>query len=189
MQLQLFRRDAADRSLAERGQAMVEVALLLPFVFILLMMVIEFGFLMWTNLNVNASAREAARFAAVGNRVGNGDDSTDCGAGAGPPPFETVKGRAVQASLARVSCSEVTVTYHLTDQSRTFYGQGDEVRVWIAHPYRWLTPMGAMMTAFGWGGPGGEDLLLNACAQARLEVTYPESDSGSIVEAAAGCAS
>lgn len=181
MRFQLFRTDEGDRTRAERGQAMVEVALLLPFVFILLMMVIEFGFLMWSNLNVNASAREAARFAAVGHIAGEVDDDSDllCG-GTLVPEVSTVRGRAVQASLSRVVCSEVAVKYHNAETAKdavsNTYSRGDVVKVRIVHPYTWLTPMGAMMTAFGWGGPGGDGLLLNACAQARLESEYQASN-------------
>src|SRR5690349_24548940 len=108
MRFQLFRKHESDRSKWERGQAMVEVALLLPFIFVLLLMVIEFGFMMWSHLNVNASAREAARFAAVGNRVGQAD-SPDPHCPAVSSADKTVRGRAVEASSTRVSCAEVEV--------------------------------------------------------------------------------
>ena len=49
----------------EKGQAMVEFALLLPILLILLMGIIDFGWLFYNQLALNNSCREGARFAVV----------------------------------------------------------------------------------------------------------------------------
>lgn len=49
----------------EKGQAMVEFALLLPILLILLLGIIDFGWLFYNQLALNNSCREGARFAVV----------------------------------------------------------------------------------------------------------------------------
>lgn len=49
----------------DRGANLVEFALLAPFLLLLLLGIIEFGFLMGLNNDVRHGAREGARFAAV----------------------------------------------------------------------------------------------------------------------------
>ena len=51
-----------------RGQALVEFALVLPIFAIMLFGIIDFGRYVFTANSLNNSAREAARFASVGNR-------------------------------------------------------------------------------------------------------------------------
>ncbi len=54
------------RTAQDRGQATVELALLLPFFALLLMAVIQVGLVVHTRVMVTHSAREGARAAAVG---------------------------------------------------------------------------------------------------------------------------
>lgn len=54
----------------ERGANLVEFALLAPFLLLLLLGIIEFGFLMGLNNDVRHGAREGARFAAVNSGDG-----------------------------------------------------------------------------------------------------------------------
>lgn len=51
---------------AERGQALVELAVALPVLLMLLLAVIEFGFMFSSYLQIQNGAREAARFATLG---------------------------------------------------------------------------------------------------------------------------
>jgi hypothetical protein len=84
---------------------MIEMALLLPFVFLLILMIVEFGFLLWMNLNVTAAAREAARYASVGAEMGDSDCDTEP---------NTVKGRAYVVALG---ASSVTDRQHYFERS------------------------------------------------------------------------
>jgi hypothetical protein len=172
-------------SKSERSQSLVETALLMPFIFILMLMVVEFGFLLWSHLNVNAAAREAARYAAVANSVAPSPDPNDC------EETKTVKGRAVTAGITRIECVDVTVNYlDTTDDPgpAAFIGRGDEVVVRISHPYEWLTPVGDLMASFGFPGLSGT-LTLSACADARLERSYPDQDDANLVISNTNCAS
>lgn len=50
----------------ERGQAVVELALVLPVLFLILMGIIDFGHVFLTDLQVNTAARYGARLAVTG---------------------------------------------------------------------------------------------------------------------------
>jgi Flp pilus assembly protein TadG len=52
---------------SERGQSLVEFALVLPILLFLVLGVLEFGWILKAEIAVNAAAREGARYAAVGN--------------------------------------------------------------------------------------------------------------------------
>lgn len=61
----------------ERGQALMEFALVLPVFLIMLMAVVDVGRAIWAQNTVAAAAREGARFAIVHG----GSDNTDCPVG------------------------------------------------------------------------------------------------------------
>ena len=50
----------------DKGQSMVEMALVLPIVVLILLGVIQFGIVFFCHVNVTAAAREGARMASVG---------------------------------------------------------------------------------------------------------------------------
>ncbi len=50
---------------SERGQAMVEFALVLPFLLALLCGIIDFGWLYYNQITLNNAAREGARYAVI----------------------------------------------------------------------------------------------------------------------------
>lgn len=66
---------AATRS--EKGASAVEMALVAPFLLILLLGIVEFGFVFGQFNEVRHAVREGARFAAVGDRDLNGDSTID----------------------------------------------------------------------------------------------------------------
>lgn len=150
------------------GQAMIETALLMPFIFLLILMVIEMGFLLWMNLNVGQAAREAARVAAVGQPVGGANCKTEP---------ETVTGRAFTAAVGRIKCAEVTVSY-VDGQDPTGIGRGDSVVVVIDHPYDSLTGFFRLI--------GTSPFKVHACADARVETPPAPGDAASH-QALPGC--
>lgn len=141
----------------ERGQAIIETALLLPFIFLLILLVIEFGFFLWMNLNINAAAREAARYAAVGGPVG--------GASCASEP-DTVKGRAFDVALERIECAEVVVSYAERVPPAASIGAGDGITVQINHAY---APITGGFPALGLG----PTIYMCARADARVEYAPP----------------
>lgn len=168
---------------ADRGQALVETALLFPFLIFVLLLVVEFGFALHAYLNVQASAREAARAATVGTLiqppVGTPCDGT-----------LTIKGRAVAASADLLTCGEVSVTYwdQVIDQPSSVIGRGDQVVVRVTHTHHFITPLGDFASTFGFGVLPNS-LTITACADARLERAYPNDPNGQPVSVAADCGS
>ena len=70
MQFQRLWRGQYDQFDQQRGQSTVELALVLPFLFMMLLAVVQIGLLVQARLLIIHAAREAAREAAVG-----GDDN------------------------------------------------------------------------------------------------------------------
>lgn len=71
------------RRRAERGQALVEFALVVPIFLLLLISIFDLGHVVWANDTLSNAAREAARFAIVHG----GSESTTCPVG--PPGTKT----------------------------------------------------------------------------------------------------
>src|SRR3990172_3944725 len=61
------------RRVSERGQSLVEIALFLPIFLILIVGVVEIGYYMNHYINLLDATREAARYGADGDPVGNYD--------------------------------------------------------------------------------------------------------------------
>jgi Flp pilus assembly protein TadG len=70
----------------ERGQTLVEFAIVLPMFMVLLMGVLDFGRVVWTTNTLQAAAREAARFAIVHG----GSATTACPVGPADLPTTVV---------------------------------------------------------------------------------------------------
>ncbi|MEE8421770.1 MAG: TadE/TadG family type IV pilus assembly protein [Dehalococcoidia bacterium] len=136
----------------DTAQASVEFVMMFPFVLLLILGLVEFGWLMFTTLTVNNAAHEAARYAAVGNVVG------DCDGG--------VIERAVLVGSGIVDCSDVTVTFIDPDSDGVF--RGDSVIVRINHPYVSITPLVAIASSFSLGTIS-TDINIAACSDARLQ--------------------
>lgn len=60
----------------ERGAAVVEMALVTPFLVLLLMGIVEFGWLFSQNLDIKHGAREAARMISVNEDPGGGGNQS-----------------------------------------------------------------------------------------------------------------
>lgn len=144
----------------ERGQALIETALLLPFVFLLLLLVVEFGFFLWMNLNINNAAREGARYAAIGKAAA--PDSGSC------VGTQTVAGRAVAVGGARIACDEVDLWYVELALPGTSGNEvasgGDGVVVQINHPYQPITPGFSIL---------GLGATVSMCARVEARVEVP----------------
>jgi Flp pilus assembly protein TadG len=92
----------------ERGQSLVEFAVILPILVLLLVGIFDLGHVVWTNDALSNAAREAARYAIVHG----GSESTPCPVGPAPveltlptssascpnpsPSIQSIKDRATQ---------------------------------------------------------------------------------------------
>ncbi len=96
----------------EKGQALVEMALVLPILLLLLFGIIEFGRIFSAGLVVNLGAREGARLGAIG--------ATDSAI------VTRVQNTAINLDVSQLS---VAITPGETDRKR-----GGEVRVQVSYP-------------------------------------------------------
>jgi hypothetical protein len=78
---------------SERGQSLVEMAMVIPFLMFLILGAIEFGFIFTNNLTMAYATREGAR---AGASLANGGGPLGCGPGQSPNAA-TVDGRIVAA--------------------------------------------------------------------------------------------
>ncbi|HEY7465007.1 MAG TPA: TadE family protein [Candidatus Limnocylindria bacterium] len=78
---------------SERGQSLVETAMVVPFLLFLILGAIEFGFIFSNNLTIEYATREGAR---VGASLANGGGPLGCGAGRSPNAA-SVDGRVIAA--------------------------------------------------------------------------------------------
>ena len=152
------------------GQAAVEFILMFPFVLMLFLFIVEFGFVLYSYISVIQSAAEAARFAAIGNPPAGGS----CTSGDG-----TVQGRALASSNVPVTCAEVIVTY----QPAKPVVRGDIVAVKVNHVYTPVTPVGKILTLLSFS-TFPSTITMGSCFDARLE-TGPTVQTN--VTIGAGC--
>ena len=112
----------------EEGQAAFEFVLILPFFILFLLLLVDFGIMMYEYVSVSNAVREGARYGAVNC----GDGGCDSAA---------VAGRVVERSGGILSDSnEVTVGWmdnSIPPDNRN-YGRGDSVVVKVTHPYHFL---------------------------------------------------
>ena len=141
---------------SDSGQTVVETTLLLPFILLLIMMLVEFGFAFYTHVTVNNAASEAARYAAVANLP-----SPTCDP-------DSIEERAVDFAGGRLLCSEVDVTYQYQAGGSGDFSRGDGVTVRITHMYDPITPMPGLFSLFT-GNVLPATWTMSACSDSRLE--------------------
>jgi len=155
------------RQWAQRGQGLIEFAVIFPFFALILFAVIDGGLLMGRYNNINNAAKEGARLGAVGappdgpngivKRVqqqahGRLDSaSTNCGDYASPP-----------------ATTNVICVQWITGADGEAPGRvGSSVRVLVKYHYPFLTPI------LNWIGSGG--WTIEACGVQRLERPFDVS--------------
>ena len=111
----------------QRGQSLVEFALILPIFLILLMGIVDFGLGLKSWIAITNSARESARYAAVGCASAT-VDATD------------VQEKAVKAATGlSITTADVDVV-NCTAGSAT-----ESVDVTVRYDYTLVTPIGSML--------------------------------------------
>jgi len=100
------------------GQAMVELTLILPVLLLIIMGIIEFGFMFNNYLTLNNVSREATRYASLGG--------TDAGAVT----------RAVEIA-PNLDADRLTIVITPSEANR---GRGDSVEVVVTYQYTLVTP-------------------------------------------------
>jgi hypothetical protein len=143
----------------ERGQAIVETALMTPFIVMLIFAIAEFGFAFYSYVTVNNATSEAARHASVANDPGCADGQ--------------IGWRAQEMSRGLIDCDEVTVGYHTPIGGN--YDRGSGVVVRVEHTYDTVTPFPALLDLVSFGN-FPRSWTISTCSDARLEGS-PSADS------------
>jgi Flp pilus assembly protein TadG len=131
----------------ERGQALVELAVVVPIFFILVFGIVDFSLGLKAWIAITNSAREGARYAAVTCAT----DSYN---------VTSVKNRAVATSGNLLTVADVTVTNCPGDSS-------ESVVVTTEYDYDLVTPLGGLMSIFGGGMPN--TISISSSSNMRLE--------------------
>jgi hypothetical protein len=139
--------DLATRSVRrkrEKGQSLVEFALVLPLFLLVLFIIADFGvgFSRW--LVITNASREGARLGTVGATTAE------------------VQDRAIRTSHGLLDSSGVTVEYADLD-GEPGIGAGDAIVVNAEYRYGFITPIGQVLETLAGG------LTLRSCADMRME--------------------
>lgn len=95
----------------EDGQSLVEFALLLPIIMVLLLGIVEFGFMFNAKITLNSAAREGARVYAITNLEDQVDTAVNTTAGyLGPiPTGDIAKANIALSEGSEIKMAKVTI--------------------------------------------------------------------------------
>jgi Flp pilus assembly protein TadG len=127
----------------QRGQALVEFALVVPVLLILVLGIVDFGWALRSWITVTNSAREGAHIGAVG---------ASC---------EDIQQSTVGASAGLLTAGDVSV--------ENCQGEpGTSVVVTVTHDYSFVTPLGTLVTTFS-GGALPSTITMTSSSDMRIE--------------------
>src|SRR3989337_4317000 len=136
----------------ERGQALIEMALVLPMIFVFMLVIVDFGIGLNHRVVVTNDAREGARHGATGASI------------------DQIKARTLEHSEGLVTDpANVEVQFFDTNEDGDLL-PGDAVAVGILYSYQLLTSLPDIVAAFG--GSINTSFEMNACADMRLEQVW-----------------
>lgn len=133
----------------ERGQALIEMALVLPLIMVFILALVDFGIAIDRREVLQHAVYEGSRRGAVGAPVD--------GAGG-------IKERTVDQSQGLLTEADITVCYIDSDENGDI-GAGDNVRVSASYDYDFTVGGGEILTAFGVPVPS---IALTPKADSRL---------------------
>ena len=136
---------ACSRHTSQRGQSLVEFALVLPIFLILVLSIIDFGWALRAYLTATNSAREGARLGVTGATT------------------QQITDRTLTSSAGLLTAGDVTVTF-----SDPGHQPGTSVTVDVTYQYNYITPLGSLIAAIG-GSALPDPLPINTSTTMRLE--------------------
>jgi Flp pilus assembly protein TadG len=128
----------------ERGQSLVEFALILPLFLLLMFAIVDFGMGFYSWITVTNAAREGARIGAVG---------------ADSPTIQ----QRVKDTAGSLNNSNLTITV-----SNAKGNSGETVGVTVNYKYQLITPLSGLMNLVS-GGSIGPNINFASTSQMRLE--------------------
>jgi Flp pilus assembly protein TadG len=139
----------------QRGQAMVEFALVLPLLLIITFIIIDFGFAFSQWVVITNATREGARLGATGKSA------------------DLVATRTIDASNGTLEGAGDLVTVEYLDLNGDGVGIGDQVVVKARHDYNLLTPLDSFLNLTGLN-----PITLSACTDMRVEIKVVGATGG-----------
>ena len=139
----------------QRGQAMVEFALILPLFMVVLFLAVDFGVGLSRWAIVTNATREGARLGVTGVAAGQVRDKTS------------------SATEGLVAAGDVTVNYFDASGNGTVGDKGDSIVVRADYEYGLITPLKAFLSL------GFDGLNFGSCTDMRMELSASgASDDG-----------
>ncbi len=139
----------------QRGQAMVEFALVLPLLLIVTFIIIDFGFAFSQWIVITNATREGARLGATGKSA------------------DLVATRTIDASNGTLAGAGDVVSVEYLDLNGDGVGLGDQVVVRANHDYDFITPLDVFLNLTGLS-----PIPLSACSDMRVEITVVGATGG-----------
>ena len=141
----------------QRGQALVEFALVLPLLLIVVFITVDFGVGLTRWIAITNAAREGARLGAVGAAEG------------------AIRQKVVDTSDGILNDGDIEVGFSDADGNGGI-DPGDSVVVDVSYNYDLITPLGRFLTVTF------DPLTLSACSDMRLE-----QSTGQVIGGPQGC--
>jgi hypothetical protein len=141
----------------QRGQALVEFALVLPLLIIILFATVDFGVGLTRWIAITNAAREGARLGAVGAAEGD------------------IRQKTIDTSDGLLGDTDIEVGFSDADGSGGI-DSGDSVVVDVSYDYDLITPLGRFLTITF------DSLTLSACSDMRVE-----QSTGQVIGGPQGC--
>jgi Flp pilus assembly protein TadG len=132
----------------QRGQSLVEFALVIPLFLVLVFGIIDFGLGLKSWITITNAAREGARFAAITCSTATNDDGV----------IATTEEAAADLS------DDVTVTVTNCPGDAT-----ESVTVAVEYDYELITPLGGMLSVLGGGVGLPASIGLSSSSDMRVE--------------------
>jgi Flp pilus assembly protein TadG len=146
-----------ERAGSERGQALIEFALLFPFMMVLLFVILDFGIALDRRVVIQHAVRDGARQGAVGLAADASGDDND------------IMDYVVNQSQDVIDRANVDVCYVDGPDNGTVAGNvGDYVRVSASYTYDFSPGSGGLLPVFGID-PASLAITMTPSAEARLE--------------------
>jgi len=136
----------------ERGQAIIEMILVLPLIFVFIMLIVDFGLALDRREVIQHGIREAARQGSVGKGI------------------TEVKDVAIDQSQGLFTAADLEVCYVDEDNNGNPGNAGDSVRVSGTYVYQFTVGSGELLAVFGVDA-NGWDITMTPSAEARLETS------------------
>ena len=134
----------------ERGQALIELAFVMPLILVFLLTLVDFGIAIDRRQVLQHAVRDGVRFGAVGNSVAD------------------VQAHTVDQAIDLITLSDVDVCYIDENGNGNPGNAGDSIKVTAHYTYGFTVGGGEVLTAFGVPVPS---IDMDPSATLRLEST------------------